>query len=364
VKTGGVRTSALAVVCTVALLLPASAGAHSEAPQEFTMKVLEGETTVPENQIAGVSASANHNPQLRLRLIHGGTVAAEDTYEPAEGGYAGVGFSLLPVPGDVVELESPFGNVVGAITYDGLPSMDSTVCVGSTNFSGQRSGGESVEGRFFSEQPRLDRYGRPIPHEWTRAGEGFAQVTSLVGSAFGGNFLAPVPAGATVTAKESVEVPIAGGAIFTYESESVRPAAACPAPPPPPPPPPAPLFPTLRASIAKLLFGKLGSILRKGLHDEVYVDEPGIVVQDLYLAGGALPAHATRRHRTRPALLLARGTANASRAGNVFVTLHPTRRGRPHLLHAHRLGVVLITTVHGDNGKTITLTARHVTLRR
>ena len=44
----------------------------------------------------------------------------------------------------------PGGTIVGSVVYDGLPSIDPTVCAGSTNFSGQRSAGQTVEGSYFS----------------------------------------------------------------------------------------------------------------------------------------------------------------------------------------------------------------------
>lgn len=356
------RIGALAS-CTVfalcAAAAPATAHASSEPP-EFTLKVTEGETTVPENGVAYTSAHTNRHAQLRLSLVHAGVVAYQDSHNSTEW----VGFPQVPVPGDVLVLESPLGTVVGAVTYDGLPTMDATVCAGSSNFSGQRSGAERIEGRFFTETPRLDRYGRPIPGEWMRVDEGFAQVTSLVGPTFGGNFLTPLPAGATVVAKESVEEPLGGGSIFTYESETVRPVGACPAPPAPPPPPPAPLIPTLRAALARVLFPKLGAIRRKGLRDQVYLDQRGTVVQDLFLAGGQLPAHASRSHRRPAAVLLARGGASASKAGTVTISLHPTAKGWSRMRGAHSLSVALVTTVHGVSGATITLPVRRLTLHR
>ena len=89
-----------------------------------------------------------------------------------------------PRSGDVVTLESPLGTTVGAVVYDGLPSMDPTVCAGSANFSGQRSPGQTVEGSFYTSSP-------PTPTVTWHARKGFgeAQVKSLTGTAFGGSFL-------------------------------------------------------------------------------------------------------------------------------------------------------------------------------
>jgi hypothetical protein len=349
--------AALAVCVAAALGAPSSAAASG--PLEYTLKVTEGVTTVPENSVAYTSAHANHKTQMRLNLVHNGVLTYTDPTSHGEW----VGFPQVPVPGDVLTLESPFGTVVGSVAYDGLPSMDASVCAGSRNFSGQRSGAESVQGRYYTEAPVLDRYGHPIPGQWQHVNEGFAQVTALAGSAFGGSFLAPLALGETVVATESIEEPLGGGAVFTYESETVRPVGACPVPPPPPPPPPAPLIPALRASIAKVMFPRLSALRRKGLHDQVLVNQRAFVVQDLFLAGGALPAHASRRaHRPPPAVLLARGTAASGGAGSVTVTLRPTAKGWSRMRNARNLSVVLLTTVHNASGSSITLPARRLKL--
>jgi len=353
--------AALLVVALCALGGPALAAASE--PLEYTLKVTEGETTVPERIVAGTSASASSSRPLVLVLLRAGI----PTYQATNKGHPewSVGFSQVPVPGDVLRLESPAGTPVGAITYDGLPSIDPTVCAGSTNFSGQRSGAETVQGRAFTEAPVLERYGRPIPGQWQRLGEGFAQVTALTGGVFGGNFVSALAGGQTVTARESIETPIAGGAIFTYESETVRPVGACPAPPPPPPPPPAPVIPQLRASLLRVLFPHLRMLSRRGLHDQVSVNQASTVVQDMFLLNsGGLPAHASRSHRRPPAILLARGTASTRRAGTVTVSLHLTPKGRSRMRFGREIGVALVTTVRGVNGVTFTLAPKRLTLHR
>src|SRR5205807_9475975 len=104
------------------------------------------------------------------------------------------------------------------------------VCAGSANFSGQRSPGQTVEGRYFTATP----YGEKS--------RGAAQITALSGSGFGGAFLVPLALGEPVAATEKLETQLPGGPIFTYETENLRPVGACPVPPPPPyvPPPPPP----------------------------------------------------------------------------------------------------------------------------
>ncbi len=131
---------------------------------------------------------------------------------------------------------------MGSVVYDGLPSMDPTVCAGSTNFSGQRSANEEVEGSFYTLVPH------PSYTAHRRGGE--AQITSLSGGSFAGNFLKPLALGETVRAVEHLKTSLAGGATFTYTSENDRPVGACPVPPAPPPPPPVP---ALQGSIFKLV---------------------------------------------------------------------------------------------------------------
>ena len=97
----------------------------------------------------------------------------------------------------------PVGAVVGSDVYDGLPSMDPTVCAGSTNFSGQRSENEEVEGSYFTVVPH--------PSYTAHRFGGEAQITSLAGSAFAGNFLKPLEFGETVRAREHLKTSLAGG---------------------------------------------------------------------------------------------------------------------------------------------------------
>ncbi len=83
--------------------------------------------------------------QVKLRITEpSGVTIAENTHE-GEGPEVGVWLgNQVPQVGDPVYLESPIGHIVGSEVYDGLPSMDPTVCAGSTNFSGQRSSPEDV----------------------------------------------------------------------------------------------------------------------------------------------------------------------------------------------------------------------------
>jgi len=341
------------------VLAPASAAAHETAAPRYSLSIRGGETTQPEHNLLRTSADAHQgNTSLPDRL----TIRAGSTVIGTEKGEGGIGLSQVPQVGDTVIFESPLGTTIDSIVYDGLPSMDPTVCAGSVNFSGQRSAGETVSGDFYTE------FAVPNPYyvEYQDKGFGQAQVTSLAGQSFGGSFLTALQPGETVAANESIETPLGNGAIFTYESENVRPVGACPAPPPPPPPPPAPIVPPLGATLAKLLSATIHGLLKHGWSDKVTVNQAGTVTQDLYLENGALPAFASRKrhHTPPPALLLARGAVVAHAAGTVSVALKLTGRGRSRLRHAHSAHVVLITTVHAVTGAKITLPRRRFTLHR
>ena len=345
-----------AIAAACGALAPA-ASAHEPSPPEYSLKIVQGETTQPEDSITNISAGASNTNQVRVRIIQGGVVVNQDTHE----GGAGLG-QVVPPVGDTVTVESPLGTVVGAVTYDGLPSIEPTVCASSTNFSGQRSGADEVEGGFFVDEPVTNPYGQV--EYYKRSGRGQAQVTLLSGASFGGNFLVPLQLGETVWATETVKVKEPGW-IFTYQSETVRPVGACPAPPPPPPPPAKPVLPPLKASLAKILNATIKALLKHGLHDRVYVNQPGTVTQALYLAGGKLPAYAASSHKhLPPAVLLARGSASVKAAGDVTVVLHLTARGRRRVRNAKSVHAVLVTTVTSSTGVKVTLAHRSVTLHR
>jgi hypothetical protein len=125
-------------------------------------------------------------------------------------------------------------------------------------------------------------------------------------------------------------------------------------------------------SIVKLVRTSIHRLLRSGWSTHVTINQPGMIVEDLYLHEGALPAfaaaskHAARkRHRHKPlALLLARGTATARAAGTVTVTMHLTANGRRVLRHARSAKVVLIATLRANSGAKLTLERRSLTLHR
>ena len=82
-------------------------------------------------------------PKSVVSITHNGLVVDK------QGDEVGVWLSQVPQVGDIVTIESP-GLVRGRSSYDGLPSLDPTVCAGSTNFSGQRTDGYTVKGGYYT----------------------------------------------------------------------------------------------------------------------------------------------------------------------------------------------------------------------
>jgi hypothetical protein len=342
-----------ALVAGAVAVTPAVAGAS--AP-EYSLSIVEGANTQPEDPILNVSGYVHPKAEVVISIAHNGLVVEQDK------GDEGAWLSQVPQVGDVVKLESPAGVVRGAVVYDGLPSLDPTVCAGSTNFSGQRSVGETVEGGYYTVT--VGRH-----HHFYSSEHTLAQVQVLSGPNFQGSFLTPLAGGETVFAVESLTSPIAGGT-FTYSSENDRPVGACPVPPPPPPPPP-PL--ALMGSIVKLVRTSIHRLLQSGWSTRVTINQPGRIVEDLYMHEGALPAFAAgkhaasarKRHRHKPpAPLLARGTATVKAAGTFTVTMHLTAGGRRVLGHARSAKVVLIATLRANSGAKLTLGRRSLTLHR
>jgi hypothetical protein len=352
------RVACLALsILGIAAAAPATAVAWNEDPKapEYSLSIVEGVTTQPEESILSTSGSVRPRAETVLTIIHGGAVVAKDTESNGD-----VWLSQVPQVGDVVTLETPVGHAVGSVVYDGLPSMDPTVCAGSTNFSGQRSPGMEVSGGVFTLVSH-PRYTARHPGE-------SAQVTTLSGQSFAGNFLTPLAGGQTVEAAEQLQTPLAGGATFTYTSKNERPVGACPVPPAPPPPPPPP---ALLGSILKLRHITIARLLHSGWTDQVTINQPGTVIQDLYLQGGHVPASASsagkgghRRAHKRPAVLLARGSASTAAAGTVTVKLKPTSQGRRRLKHARSVRAVLVTTLRSASGQILSLGHRSVSLHR
>jgi len=342
----------LGVGATASLGAPAAASATQHP--EYSLSIVEGVSTLPEDQITHTSGSVEPQAPVVLSIIHNGLVVARDSESRGN-----AWLSQVPQVGDEVALESPAGVTVASVVYDGLPSMDPTVCASSINFSGQRTGGQKVEGGAYTLVPH--------PSYTARRFAGEAQVTVLSGSSYAGYFLAPLAFGETVWARESSENVLAGGAVFSFSSENDRPVGACPPPPAPPPPPPPPV---LQGRIAKIAAASIRKLLKSGLLNQVTINQPGRIVEDLYLKGGSVPAFAARkspRHKRKPpppAVLLARGTAIAGSAGTFPVILTVTRQGRRVLKHATHVRAVLVVTLYSNAGAKLTVERRSVLFHR
>jgi hypothetical protein len=337
-------------VVSAALAVSADASGHDKAP-EYSLSVVEGADTQPEDSIGHVSGGVNSEAEVAVSITHNGLVVDKQS------GKGGVWLSQVPQVGDVVTFESQ--GFTTSVTYDGLPSLEPQVCAGSTDFSGQRTAGYTIEGGYYTVVPH--------PKYFARRNGGLAQVQALTGSSFGGDFLSPLVSGETVYAVESLTSPLAGGATFTYSSEYDRPVGGCPPPPSPPPPPPPPL--ALAGAFAKFTRTSIVKLLRSGWPTHVTINQPGTIVEDLYQHSGILPAFAATSKHKRPrkepkALLLARGTAVAKAAGTVAVTMHLTSVGRRLLKHAHSVKVVLITTLTASSGAKLALGRHSLTLHR
>jgi hypothetical protein len=340
----------LLLLCATA---PGFAWANNHGTQ-YTLEVTEGENTIPQYEsVAGTVAKVEPSAPVAVSIVRNGTTVYKNE------GYGWASVPQVPAPGETVVLESPIGHVVGSNVYDGLPTIDPSTCVGSTNFEGENTSGFTVEGSHITDTVLSAR-----KHEVERSGFGQAQVKSLTGTSFGGDFLAPIPAGATVMVTESLKTALTGEATYTYVSERVEPAnASCPVPPPPPPPPP--LITPLHGGLVALGHAKIQTVLKSGYRDHISINQAGTITQELFLRGsGKLPATASSHHKKKPppALLLARGTAKASAAGDVSVVLKLTAAGRRELKASGRVNAILLTTLRTANRQVATLAPKSLTL--
>ncbi|HEY4428970.1 MAG TPA: hypothetical protein VGN08_12265 [Solirubrobacteraceae bacterium] len=349
------RLRVRAVICCALLalaggalaLMPASAGA---AGPTYGLSISEGSSTSPEFIVSGVSAFGSGGNLLRVTITRGGTVVAQS---PAQFGFAFM--SPVPQPGDVVNVESPPGAVVAGVTYDGLPSLDPTVCVGSRSFSGQRRPNATVSGGYYSLGLVTSPYGSGLG----LLSFGEATVSTLSGSVFAGSFLTALTAGDTVFASQEETSAAPGGGTFFYLSENTRPVGACPLPPAPAsaigakvaPPHPGPI--ALAGQVVKSPLASIRRLLKSGWLQHVFINQPGTVIQNLYLQNGSLPAFAAKHKHA--ALLVAKGSTTATHAGTVNVLLRATTRGRRALKHVRRAKLVLITTLKSASGARISL---------
>jgi len=343
--------SAICCVLLVAGLaaLPAVAAAESF----YGLSVSEG-STFSGFSVADTSGFAEATPahEARVTITRAGVRVAETP--SGEGSFPFM--TQIPQAGDILTLESPPGTTISSVTYDGLPTMDATVCAGSANFSGQRSPGTTLTGRYTAEG-----YGAP---------EGFVFAAQSPASAFAAIFPAALKSGETVYAEEERESALAAGSSFSYYSSNARAVGACAAAAQPAAAVPVasvlpPALPLLTGTVLKLSHTTIAKLLKSGWLVEVSINQPGTVTQDLYMVSGKLPAFASRKQARKqpPAVLVARGATTVKKAGTVKVLVRVTSKGRRALKHAKSVKLVLITTLRSASGHRIDLGRHSLTLK-
>ncbi len=208
----------LAVPALALVAFPASARAWSSG---YELRIKEGESTLPEHEaVAATSATdpEGSRTEVVLSIVRAGTTVYRAI------GEGGAWLQQVPQLGETVDFESPAGTPIASVVYDGKPTLASSVCAGSSEFSGEDSGGDTVEGFYSRYQLRRDPYGRVNGTERTQFGQ--AQVKTLSGSSFGGNFLQALELGQDVTAVESIETLLGNGSTYTSRANSSAPSAA------------------------------------------------------------------------------------------------------------------------------------------
>src|ERR1700685_441669 len=200
--------------CVVVALGLAVLPTMAAAANFYGISVSEGSATSSAFSIADTSGFAEATPahEARVTIARAGVRVAET----ASGQGSFPFMTQVPQAGDVLTLESPLGTPISSVTYDGLPTMDATVCAGSANFSGQRSSGTTLTGRYTTET-----YG---------GAERFVSLPLSSASSFAAGFSTALQSGETVFAEEERESTLPGGDAFSYYSSNARPVGGCPVP--------------------------------------------------------------------------------------------------------------------------------------
>jgi hypothetical protein len=286
-------------------------------------------------------------PPAAVSIVHNGAVAATQT------GPGGAYMTAAPAVGDTVRVEQPPGNPIESIVYN--LTVDPSTCIGAKTISGQRSDpGAQVFAYAF------------VPSEGGYGTFTQAQITTLSGSTYAGTFPRALTSSDFVSVGETASFTRAYG-YFEYDGSLEKAVGACPPPPaktsgpatgPRPP----------KGSISINARRALRAFFRKGLTLTVSVDQPGRVVENVFLANGKLPGKASsvggaKSKRKRGATLIGRGSVKVVKAGAVKVTVRPTRAAK-RLRRKRSLKVQFLTTLSNLAGQATTLPPKRVTLKR
>jgi hypothetical protein len=286
------------------------------------------------------------------------------------GAFSVSGFALQA--GDVIRVLRN-GAEAASLTYDGYPSFDAGTCAGQTAFTGKRTGTANVS-EVYAYKWEPFRYRGFDTYRTT--GEIVGDITGLAGDAFSGAFRAALPAGHILTATQT-QRPADG---VTFYTTVERPVADCPQQTTEPSQ--QPQLPTVTPDTVKPK-GKLilpsGKVLTlknlfdaDGMTTTVELDEPGTVVQALYLRNGAkvpqvVTANAAQKKKKKKKakrVLIAKGQASSQTAGQVKVRLKATKKARKAYKRKRKVKAVLVTTVADLAGNVTSLPQRKLTLRK
>jgi hypothetical protein len=288
-------------------------------------------------------------PVHAISIVHNGAVVATQS----SGGTGYVYMTSAPAVGDTVRIEQPPGTVVDSIVFN--LTIDPSTCVGRTTISGQRSDvGAHVSAYAFD--PNQGGYGNYLQ----------GQITSLSGSSYAGNFSRALTSSDHVGVVEGVSFNRGYGP-FSYDGSLERAVGACPPPPALPVKVTGPKPP--KGSISVNAKRALRAFFKKGLTIVVSADQPGKVVENMFLAKGKLPGKASsvqaakRKSKQRKASLIGRGSAKVLKPGKVKVTVKPTRSAK-RLRRKRSLKVAFLTTLSNLAGQTTTLPPKRVKLTR
>ena len=188
--------------------------------------------------------------------------------------------------------------------------MDPTVCAGSTNFSGQRSRRRDRQGRLLSPSDSTS-YGNEERVKPVSAQVHVAVRDHLRRAASS----TPLALGETVDCHRVAEdAARRRSQASPTSSENDRPVGACP--PPPPRRRRRPRPPAGGLAVRNSRAPRSSSCCKSGWTTHVTINQPGTVIQDLYLHTAPCRRSPRSKHKPQaaPALLLARGIGHSQAA--------------------------------------------------